>query len=55
MIVTSNGGRALRLGLFIAAGFRTGCHAVCRRGKSQRRTAKALTVAHFQTLARDTP
>jgi hypothetical protein len=54
MIVTSNGCRALLLGLFIAAVSRTGCQAVRRRGKSQRRAAKAFTVTHFQLLALDT-
>jgi len=47
MIVTSNGFRAGLLGLLIAAFPRIGCDALRRWGKSQRRTAKALTVAYF--------
>jgi hypothetical protein len=43
----------LLLGLFIAAVSRTTGQAVRRRGKSQRRAAKAFTVAHFQRRALD--
>lgn len=53
MIVTSKGFSVLLCCLLIAAFSRTGGHTVPRWEKSQRRTAKTLTVAHFQTLALD--
>jgi hypothetical protein len=51
MIVTSNIARALLGCLLITAFSYTGCHTVHRRNRSQRRTAKALTVTHFQVDA----
>jgi hypothetical protein len=47
MIVTSNIARALLVCLLITAVSYTGCDPVHRRNRSQRCTAKALTVAHF--------
>jgi hypothetical protein len=51
MIVTSNMARALLVCLLITAFSYTGCHPVHRRNHSQRCTAKALTVTHFQVDA----
>jgi hypothetical protein len=48
MIVTSNRARALLVCLLITAFSYTGYHTVHRRNQAQRRTAKALTVTHFQ-------
>ena len=48
MIVTSNGFRVRLLGVLIVAFPRIGCDAKRRWGKSQRRAAKALTIAYFQ-------
>jgi hypothetical protein len=53
MIVTSNVRRAGRFGLLITASSNTGLVTARRREGPQRRTAKALTVAHFQALAFD--
>lgn len=51
MIVTSNIARAWFVCLLITAVSSTGCHPVPRRNRSQRCTAKALTVTHFQVDA----
>jgi len=53
MIVTSKDFPALLFCLLIAAFPRTGGYPVRRWEKSQRRTAKTLTVAHFQALTFD--
>jgi hypothetical protein len=51
MIVTSNGFRAGLFFWFTAKVPRTKGSTVLRWGKTQRRAAKTLTVAHFQRLA----
>jgi hypothetical protein len=51
MIVTSNVVRALLECLLITACSYTDCYTVPRRNSSQRCTAKALTVTHFQVDA----